>query len=598
MMDDVIKALAIAPYEGMAGLLETVAKEFPAIDLSIHIGDLDSGVEVAKSAFQSNFDLIFSRGGTAKRLRQAFSIPVVEIGVSCYDILHTLKLANINSGRVAMVGFYNIFEEISALRELLQVQFDVYPIASAEEAKTVLESIAYKNYTALLCDVISHTTARKMGLSSFLISSGTESIRAAMQLAMAICEANRTLRLQNKFLQDLLEGHSGETVVFDPDGKLIYSTLDPGKVELLDYLRDRIPEVESKESKLVFQFRNTYYRAKTRWISFSGSIFIVFHVTASTQCMYPKRIGIRFDNRRQVEEEYLHGMYRFVVFDQPTRRFISKLAENPCPVLIMGEVGTGKGQAARMIYLNGKLRNHPFIEIDCQSIQEKDWNYLISSHDSPLFDIGNTLYIKNVEAISAEQLQTLVTILATGYASRQNYTILSVSTTLTPNAGAIASAFLNRLECQSLLLPPLRENKGLIEQLVYMYINHFNLLTGKHVSKIAPEAMQMLCNFLWPQNYIQLNRVVERLITTAEGHMITERDTEEILKQELFMLNMDANARSSIVLNISRPLSEINREIAQLVLDANGGNRTKTAKSLGISRATLWRLLKRDKDSE
>jgi len=498
-----------------------------------------------------------------------------------------------------MVGFYNIFEEITELRELLQVQFDVYSIESDEEVKTVLKSIADKNYTALLCDVISHTTARKMGFSSFLISSGVESIRAAMQQAMAICETNKTLRLQNKFLQELLHGDSGETVVFGPDGKLIYSTLDPGKVDLLNYLREKIPEVpENDESRFVFRYRNIYYKVKTRRLFFSDSIFIVFRITISARYMYSRRIGIRFDNRKQVEEEFLHGMYRYVVFDQPTRRFISKLAENPCTVMVMGEVGTGKGQVARMIYLNGKLSNHPFIEIDCQSMQSKDWNYLVSHHDSPLFDIGNTIYIKNIEALSVEQQRTLVTILATGYASRQNYTILSVSTTLSQNAGAIASSFLNRLECQSLLLSPLRGNKALIEQLVHMYINHFNLLMGKQVSKIAPGAMHMLCNFFWPQNYIQLNRVMERLVTNTLGQMILEEDAEEILKQELLLLNIDAKARSSIVLDISRPLSEINMEIAQLVLDANDGNHTKTAKSLGISRATLWRLLKREQDAK
>jgi transcriptional regulator with PAS, ATPase and Fis domain len=593
-MNPKIKVLAIAPYESMAALLETVASDFPQIELSVHIGDLDSGVKITKSAFQSNYDLILSRGGTAKRLRQAFSLPVIEIGVSCYDVLRTLQLANAHSGHIAVVGFKNIVEEMSSLKELLHYKIDIFAISSAEEAASTLQSVADNGYSALLCDMVSHTTAMRMGINSFLISSGAESIRMAMLQAATICDVTQVLRAKNEFLHTLLQSHSGDTVVFDRDEKLVYSTLDPSKVGLLDCLVSKIQEVpDSTESKLVVQFRNLSYSINAHKLSLSGEEYFVFHFTVVNRYSSSSRIGLRYDNRKQVEEEYLHGVYSVVEFDYATRQLINQFAASPCTVLMMGEVGTGKGHAARMLYLNGIYSYHPFIEIDCQSIKPKTWDYLTGHHSSPLFSIENTLYIKNIEALSPEHQNTLLTLLSTGYASKQNYTIVSVSTTLSNDAGRIASKFLRRLECQSLSLLPLRGRPELIEQLVQMHINHTNLHLGKQVSGIEPRALRMLCTYQWPQNYIQLSRVMERIVAASDNHIINADVTREALHREMLMLNIDAETRTSLVLDLSRPLSEINREIAQMVLDANNGNNTMTAESLGISRSTLWRMLKK-----
>ena len=74
-MDNRIRILGIAPYEGMTALMSSLAEEYPQIDLTLFVGDMEQGVEIARDNFHSNYDVVISRGGTAQMLRRHLSLP-------------------------------------------------------------------------------------------------------------------------------------------------------------------------------------------------------------------------------------------------------------------------------------------------------------------------------------------------------------------------------------------------------------------------------------------------------------------------------------------------------------------------------------------
>lgn len=79
----------------------------------------------------------------------------------------------------------------------------------------------------------------------------------------------------------------------------------------------------------------------------------------------------------------------------------------------------------------------------------------------------------------------------------------------------------------------------------------------------------------------------------ATGSYIRYEDVQEVLSKERTITAVSLHSTdSSKTLDISRPLSEINKEVADMVLEANNGNQSKAAQSLGISRTTLWRIIK------
>ena len=183
-MQSNIHVLGIAPYEGIAAVMSRVAEEFPQMELTLHVGDLQQGVEIAKRNFHGNYDVVISRGGTAKMLRQQLSLPVIEIEVSMYDLLCTLKLADQPDptvGRTAMVSYDNITRNAQMLCQLMNYNIDILTIDSPEEVEPTLQRLQAASYETILCDVVANTTAKRLGLNSFLITSGIESVRQAFQ---------------------------------------------------------------------------------------------------------------------------------------------------------------------------------------------------------------------------------------------------------------------------------------------------------------------------------------------------------------------------------------------------------------------------------
>ena len=104
----------------MKFLMQEQAKEYPDIELTVFVGDLQQGVELARRNFYNDYDVIISRGGTATKLRERLDLPVVEVPILPYDIMRAMKLAENVSSHYAIVGFPGITEPAHILCDLLR----------------------------------------------------------------------------------------------------------------------------------------------------------------------------------------------------------------------------------------------------------------------------------------------------------------------------------------------------------------------------------------------------------------------------------------------------------------------------------------------
>ena len=592
-MNHRIRVLGIAPYESMKTLMSSVVADYPQIDLTLFVGDMEQGLEIARSNFHGDYDVVISRGGTAKMLQKNLALPVIEIDISMYDILCALKLADGLTGKTAMVSFANITSSAHLLCDLMKYNMDIYTIDSAEAVEPTLRQLQKNDYQSILCDMISNTTAKRLGLNSFLITSGVDSIRKAFDQALLLCRSQQRLRDENQFFRQLIQGQIGQTMVFDQDGNLFLSTLDDPKPELLELLRRDLPESQlGAERRITRNLGRMLYAIRARRISTGSLTYTAFFFDARKTPLSPNQVGIRFSTRPEAENAFYSSIFSFAGSISDYQQDIEHISQSTAPVMVTGEDGTGKESIVSVLYMRSPLRNAPLVSINCSLLNDKSWAFLLEHHNSPLADQGNTLYFASIDALSEERRQQLLAVLSEMDVCRRNRVIFSCVCQPGEYTSAVGSLFMDKLCCLSLYLPPLRQMAERIPALVNLSLSHLNVDLPRQIVGADPEAITLLQNFQWPHNYTQFRRVIGELAVTATGSLITAENVRQALRKERHVGAFSPCAENAAApLNLNRTLDEISQDVARRVVEESGGNQTVAAKRLGISRTTLWRLL-------
>lgn len=594
-MDSRIRVLGIAPYEGMKTLMSNLTEEYPQMDLSLFVGDRELGLEIARANFHGNYDVVISRGDTATMLRRDLSIPVVEIEVSMYDLLCTLKLAGGLSGGIAFVAASSIAESARLLCKAMDLHLDIRTYDSHDAVEPILLELRRDGFQALLCDTLANNTAKRLGMNSFLVASSVESIRKAFDQALLICGSRRSLREENQFLRALIGGQISQTVVFDQEGNLFLSTLDAPVPELLEMLRRELPESRGDaERRITRNLGGMLYAIRIRQVGAGSAAYTAFFLEARKTPLSPSQSGIRFSSYPEAERAFDDSIFSFAETISDFQNEIAQINQSRAPVLVTGEDGTGKETIVYFLYMRSSLQNHPLVSINCSLLNDKSWAFLLEHHNSPLADQESTLYFSSIDVLSPERQRQLLAVLLEMDVCRRNRVILSCVCQPGEYVSAAGALFLDKLRCLSLYLPPLRSMPQRIPTLINLSLSHLNAAIPRQVVGIEPEGASLLQNFRWPHNYMQFRRVIKTLAVTADGQVITAESVREVLKKERHMGAFSLRAENAAVpLDLGRTLEEINQDVALRVLEETGGNQTAAAKRLGISRTTLWRLMKK-----
>lgn len=592
-MSDQIRVLGIAPYENMKELMTAVAVEYPQIDLTMFVGDREQGLEIARQNFHGDYDVIISRGGTADMLRKNQPLPVVEIEISTYDLLYSLRLAGGLDRRAAVICADNIASSARKILELMDLNMEIHIYDSKATVIDIIQSLDQGQYDVLMCDMVAYTMAKTRGLNAFLITSRVENVRHAFDQAVLLCRSQVRLREENLFLRELLQSQIGYTTILDDSGNLYLSTMDNMSPELLEMLRRELPEsILTPERRITRTLSGTLYVIRSRRISIGSVAYTAFFYDIRRSPLGSAHPGIRSYNRPEVEERYCRSVFSTSGFAADAQRTIEQISQSSAPVMIAGEDGTGKESAVDILYLNSPLRINPQIHIDCAVLGEKEWGFLLEHHNSPLADEGSTLYFLNADIISPEQCRRLISVLTEMRVCSRNRVFFSCVCPKGESMSRLANEIVNNLCCLTMELPTLRELSARIPVMINMYLNRINVEIAHQLLGAEPQAVELLQQFHWPHNYVQFRRVLNELAVTSSGSYITADAVRNLLRKERHVGSFTPRAENAdIPLDLTRPLADINRDIVRRVIEEAGGNQTVAAKRLGISRTTLWRMV-------
>jgi two-component system response regulator AtoC len=294
---------------------------------------------------------------------------------------------------------------------------------------------------------------------------------------------------------------------------------------------------------------------------------------------------------------------------QELRKNIERVAPLDCTVTLLGESGTGKELAARAIHAGSMRRTQRFLAINCanfgseqlagQLLGYKSGNLAEAIRTrSGIFstDQVGTLLFDQVEEMPLNMQDQLQSILDMADSQRSGSLketgidiriLVASDTDLAARAktGSFRKVLYDRLKLFELTIPPLRERKDDIHPLCRYFFDKYRHELRKPVDSISPDVVKILVGYDFPGNVRELEHIVERAVILADGDTIERKHLPVRFLEDLKSARPLASRQFST-------LAELEKRYIVEVLEASNGNKSKTAETLGISRAALWRKLK------
>jgi DNA-binding NtrC family response regulator len=290
-------------------------------------------------------------------------------------------------------------------------------------------------------------------------------------------------------------------------------------------------------------------------------------------------------------------------------KLVGRVSRSRTAVLIQGESGTGKEIIARAIHDNSPRAIHRFVAVNCSAIPDTLLESEFFGHTKGSFTgahtmrrglleeaSGGTFFLDEVGDLSAAGQAKLLRVLQEGEIRRigSNESIrvdLRIIAATRRNLADLVSAgrfredLLYRLNTVTILLPPLRERPEDIPVLAEFFLARYGDQKEVPVTSFSSTAINTLVEYSWPGNVRELEHVVERAVALAPHAILSIDDFSiEVLQK---------NGAPDRVDMLPGSLKALQKEQVLKMLESTHGNKERTARLLGISRRTLYRLLER-----
>ncbi|HVN70713.1 MAG TPA: sigma-54 dependent transcriptional regulator [Desulfomonilia bacterium] len=289
---------------------------------------------------------------------------------------------------------------------------------------------------------------------------------------------------------------------------------------------------------------------------------------------------------------------------------VQQVAPSQATILIMGESGTGKEVIADMIHKLSPRADRPMVKINCAAIPETLIESELFGYEKGAFTGAagrkegrfevadkSSIFLDEIGEVPASVQVKLLRILQEGTFERlgSNKTIrvdVRIITATNKDMAALVKQGIFRedlywrLNVITIQLPPLRERREDIPNLVQHFINRFSHKNAKDMKGIESKAMEILLGYEWPGNVRELENVIERSVVLDRDGIIGADDLPVELERESIPAAMD-----SVTIPLGTPMEEVERILMEETLKRTKGDKGLASKLLGISTRTLYRKM-------
>lgn len=597
------------------------------LDAQVFVENSDSVLSRMQAAIKEGAQVAVARGNHANLILNHLDIPLVEIRLSGQSIAQLITQARQMTDKkrptIAFLGFPNMFSDIKVFEDILNVTAREYLVSSSQGIKDAVEQARADGADVLISGEIGMQVARDAGLPVVFLRSSHEDLISALRTAKRLLYAIELEKKNTVELSTLLNYSFDGIIKLDPNGLIAKA----------NYMAERIFKQSAAEmigKPLVSFFDEQDGEAITKRLQSSekqqsfmlhkGKVSLIANLanlvvsdTSQGAILSFQEFGvieameetIRQDRYSRVQKALRH--FSDITGQSPLYKKALEDAQHyaqfDLPMLLRGEVGTGKRTLSESIHNASLRRNNPFIAMDCAGMPESMQEELLSGNEqNSVFKSAHTgtLFIDNIDRLTPKAQYQLLSGLRDGViwqtdrlrALPVNIRVIGATCGELDQLaleGQFNLPLYTTISQFTINLPALRDRPEDIQALAEQYIAQYCTKYRKHIV-LSPEARQAIAGYGWPGNLMQLNLYAEKLVLLAAEKMVTAEFVLRTLP-DTFQKNGGANGSKPInapVVIYRTPEAET----ILRVLEKNGGNRAATARDMGISKTTLWRKMK------
>lgn len=594
----------------------------------------ENTVMEARRSIADGATIIIARGLQASIIKQYTDAPVVEIVLTAQEmallVMRAKQIAGKEKPTVAVVGFRNMFCDMSYFDELYNIELKTYFADQGAELPVIVRKAISDGADVVIGGDTAVSIATEVGVPSLFLSMTEDSMRQAFATAENMEYAMNVEKKTAAQMETLLDySYSG---VIRLDGAGLITAVNPlmedmigkteGELKGQD-IRTAAPMIgkeawnrvfgDGEDYSLFFEWNGTPIFAVLAPVLYDSRVdgAIVTCHKMKKKTVTPERSN---GNQKRENNRALPPLVRFDDILQKSKamqeciRKANLYALSEHPVVLIGEPGTEKRMLAESIHNSSIRAREPFLDVPCEGLSgEEQKNMIFGNGGAALQVQGGTLLIRDVEQLTAANQYRLYQLIrfhvchGADIASLRKVDVRVMVTIARPLSELMAEGKISQdlyylLSGLELFVPPLRERKEdlktKIEETIRDCCEHYSRY---HV--LTKGAMEILLDYPWKGNLFQIESFCERLILMAGKRSIDEiavkRLLEELYPERILGCDGTQTKEADRIQNQQQEIMPDQEVRIRELLYKFSGNREKTAQALGISKATLWRHMKK-----